>query len=88
MEEKILFLGLPRSGTFSLTEALRQLGYKPFHGSIGRDRPDMFVSLNQAFEAKFNGKGKKWEAEEWRRFLAGYDVSCVFFIRCFEGAKL
>lgn len=77
-KEKVLFLGPPRTGTLSLFEAMKQLGYKPFHGTLSLENPKWFAPLDQALTAKFEGKGKKWGAEEWRAFLADYDVSLAF----------
>ena len=77
-KEKILFLGLPRTGTLSLYEAVKQLGYNPFHGVVTLGKPEMFTQFDQALTAKFEGRGRKWGAEEWSMFLADYDVSPPF----------
>lgn len=82
---KVLVLALPRSGTASLHMALLQLGYHSFHSAEWEKKPDMFLKTAQAIEAKLDPGRRKWTSQDWRQFLADYDVRGP---RCWTGASL
>jgi hypothetical protein len=67
---KVLSLGLPRTGSLSMAEALTALGYENvFHGIWSLDRPEDWEVLHQAADALFpsldtyNGKG--FTRDDW-----------------------
>ncbi|TVY91637.1 hypothetical protein LAWI1_G007323, partial [Lachnellula willkommii] len=71
---EILVLGLPRTGTQSLADALNILGYpKIYHmREVGKNQHQ--TKWIEALEAKFEGKGKVFGREEFDSFLSGYNA--------------
>ncbi|CAI4211901.1 unnamed protein product [Parascedosporium putredinis] len=71
---QILVLGLPRTGTQSLADALAILGIAPVYHmrDVGKNKhQDLWV---EAIEAKFEGKGTAWTRDEFDRILSGYEA--------------
>ena len=68
---KVLCLGVSRTGTSSMRQALIDLGYSDcyHYASILNDNPRDNEMWVEAFEAKFQGKGKPFERAEWDRLL-------------------
>lgn len=72
---KILCLGYPRTGTFSLFNALRMLGYNPYHMAEAVKNADIDIPCwIEGLEAKFCGKGKLWGKEEFDKLTGRHDV--------------
>ena len=64
---RLLCLGLSRTGTESLRAALRQLGCDDvYHGfsAYAENPPDLVMWL-EAFQAKYEGKGKPFTRDDW-----------------------
>lgn len=97
---KILSVGLPRTGSFSMSLALEKLGYKDvYHCMHTLDRADHWMFFGAASDALFptlptyNGKGMT--AADWDEFFAPYeaitDIAGPFsesLIRCYPEAKV
>lgn len=69
-EMKVLALGLPRSGSASLTEALTILGYKDvFHGNHSLNRPDIWDFFDRAADASYPNlptyTGREFTRQDW-----------------------
>ncbi|KAI1500169.1 hypothetical protein F5X99DRAFT_387227 [Biscogniauxia marginata] len=86
-EKKIIVLSRSRVGTFSLYQALKILGYKPYHMYEtvigGCEQMNIF---EEALRCKYLGAGKPYGKLEFDKWLAEYD--CVveipqFFIEEF-----
>ncbi|KAF7290867.1 hypothetical protein MKEN_01494200 [Mycena kentingensis (nom. inval.)] len=67
---KVLVLGLPRTGTASMTEALSMLGYNDVYHmfKLVGNPPDAEMWM-EALQAKFSGQGKAYAREEWDQLL-------------------
>lgn len=65
-------------GTFSLYQALKTLGYSPYHMfevvSNGATHLEIFA---EAIECKYFGKGKPYGKAEFDKWLANHDVRHV-----------
>lgn len=75
---RILCLGMGRTGTMSLGAALSILGYRCYNHveacTIGyRD----MKCWNEALDAKYFGKGKRYGRNEFSKILKGFDVSLL-----------
>ncbi|KAI5921058.1 hypothetical protein F4810DRAFT_680039 [Camillea tinctor] len=86
-EKKVIVLSRSRVGTFSLYQAFRILGYKPYHmyESVMNGRQHMGI-FEEALRCKYQGVGKPYGKPEFDKWLAEYD--CVieipqFFIQEF-----
>ena len=67
---RVLCLGLSRTGTMSLFNALKELGYTPYHMAVAMDSPKSSLGLwTEALQAKFEGKGKPYTREDWDQLL-------------------
>lgn len=99
-EMKVLALGLPRTGTASICEALTVLGYKDvYHGIKAIDTPADWVIMNRACDASFphlpDYTGKPFTREQWDE-LFGHsegttDVAAAFapqLIQTYPEAKV
>ncbi|KAB8261610.1 P-loop containing nucleoside triphosphate hydrolase protein [Aspergillus pseudonomiae] len=82
---KVLGLGLCRTGTDSLREALRILGYaNPYHGFSCLENPADCALWCLALSAKYNGVGKPFGREEFVKILCNSQaVSGDFPVPCF-----
>jgi hypothetical protein len=92
---QVLSIGMGRTGTASMAEALKLLGYHTYHGLELFDHPEQFVQWEKAADGKW-GNGKKWGREEWDAFLSDWgamtDLGSLFWddlvevypeVRCF-----
>lgn len=73
----LLGVGLPRTGTSSLRQALTDLGYNDVYhmaAAMGENPRDCEL-WTEALEAKFEGKGKAWGRREWDGLLGHCMVS-------------
>lgn len=81
---QVLVLGLPRTATFSMREALFILGYSDVYhmASVLRDNPRDCEMWNEAYRAIFEGDGS-FEKRDWDQLLghcmAVTDVPCADF---------
>ncbi|KAJ7457728.1 P-loop containing nucleoside triphosphate hydrolase protein [Mycena latifolia] len=67
---KVLVLGFFRTGTSSMQVALETLGYKDTHHMVTVAANPLEADMwNEAINAKFFGKGKPYEREEWDQLL-------------------
>ncbi|KAJ7064011.1 hypothetical protein C8F01DRAFT_1250272 [Mycena amicta] len=67
---EVLCRGMPRTGTTSMYIALEKLGYdETNHGFKVSANPCDREMWNEAIDAKFFGKGKKYGREEWDALL-------------------
>jgi hypothetical protein len=84
---RILCLGLSRTGTVSLRQALIQLGYKDcYHfASTLQENPRDAEMWIEALKAKFKGIGEPYGKEQWDALLghcqAISDTPCVMFYK-------
>jgi hypothetical protein len=84
---KVLCLGLGRTGTSSLRQALLDLGYSDVYhfASLLQENPRDSEMWIDAFQAKFHGKGKLFEREEFDQLLghcmAVTDLPCALFAK-------
>ena len=82
-EMKVLVLGLCRTGTTSIREALGHLDIKTYGFKEGAIDGHLKYWV-EAIDAKFNGKGKMYGSSEFRKLLAGYsaitDIPAVLFV--------
>ena len=74
---RVLCLGLPRTGTASMWTVLKKLGYTDCYHMLNvlKNPPDADMWL-EAIDAKYNGKGRLFEREDWDRLLGECQV-CV-----------
>ncbi|TLD27953.1 NAD dependent epimerase/dehydratase [Venturia nashicola] len=75
MAPQVLVLGMPRTGTQSLGEALRTLGHQNVYHmtSVGpNNHHDKWVS---ALEAKFENTGTEFTKQDFDGLLGDFDVS-------------
>ncbi|KAI9822594.1 MAG: hypothetical protein M1827_000313 [Pycnora praestabilis] len=72
---KVLVLGMPRTGTDSLKQAMESLGYGHFyHGRDFIDRPEDFAIWWDAQAAKYDGVGKPFGRKDFDRVLGDSQV--------------
>ncbi|KAJ4389609.1 hypothetical protein N0V93_007080 [Gnomoniopsis smithogilvyi] len=69
---KVLVLGLPRTGTQSLADALTELGVLPIYHMREVGKSGHAQLWIQALEAKYEGQGDGWERQQFEQILAGY----------------
>lgn len=82
---EVLCLGFSRTGTESLCNALRTLGYNGvFHGYSATGQDGDWAMWNKACMAKFRGVGT-FETKDWDDLLGDYqvvsDMPCILFAR-------
>ncbi|KAG8668413.1 hypothetical protein FPOAC1_007792 [Fusarium poae] len=99
-EMKVLSLGLPRTGSASMAEALTILGYKNvYHGTHTIDRPEDWAIMERACDASFTNlpsyTGRPFTREEWDELWghceATTDVASIFapqLIKAYPDAKV
>ncbi|KAE8395832.1 P-loop containing nucleoside triphosphate hydrolase protein [Aspergillus alliaceus] len=82
---KVLGLGLCRTGTDSLREALRTLGYaNPYHGYSCLENPDDCAHWYSALSAKYDGIGKPFGRKEFDMIIGECQALCGDFpVACF-----
>lgn len=72
---KVLCMGLPRTGTFSMFHALESIGYHPYHMLRILEHPTRDApAWTEAVEAKALGKGKPFGKEEFDKLFYECDV--------------
>lgn len=90
---KVLAMGLPRTGSASIAEALRILGYDGvYHGINALSSPADWTILSRACDATFPNlptyTGKPFTKEDWEELYGPYeattDVAAVFGRHLFE----
>lgn len=99
-EMKVLALGLPRTGSASIAEALEMLGYQNVHhGMKAIDKLDDWKVINRAADATFpvlpTYTGKTFSREEWDELYgtceAGTDMAALFatqLVKVYPEAKV
>lgn len=89
-EMKVLALGLPRTGTASIAEALTILGYKNVHhGITAIDKVDDWKVIERAADASFPNlptyTGRPFTREQWDELYgpceAGTDMASLFSVQ-------
>ncbi|KAK7225340.1 hypothetical protein V2G26_013343 [Clonostachys chloroleuca] len=100
LEMKVLAMGLPRTGSASLAEALEILGYDGvYHGVKAIDSPEDWKIFDRAADATFpvlpGYTGKGFTQEQWNELYAPYeattDMASVFgthLIKAYPDAKV
>ncbi|OTB08604.1 hypothetical protein M426DRAFT_7343 [Hypoxylon sp. CI-4A] len=70
---KVLVLGMPRTGTQSLADALEQLGIKPVYHmrEVGKNQHQALWI--EALDAKFEGRGEPYNRERFDQILGPYE---------------
>ena len=72
---KVLCLSAPRSGSTSVGEALKILGYHPFAGMAHNYFKDnRFAIWDEAIAASCNGKRRGFTTTDFEKFLGPYDA--------------
>lgn len=96
---RVLCMGMARTGTNSMTIALRKLGLNPYHGSeCFKNPPRDFNLWIEAMQCNFFNPGDKkpYAREEFDRLLGPYDAcldvpACMFWAdlhRAYPDAKI
>lgn len=75
---RILILGMPRTGIVSLHTALARVGYKPFHGQMMDEMPELYPLWEEALGAKYYGEGEPFGVREYNKILGDFDVCSNF----------
>ncbi|KAH9900612.1 hypothetical protein F4778DRAFT_739678 [Xylariomycetidae sp. FL2044] len=70
---KVLVLGMPRTGTQSIADALDHLGFGPVYHmrEVGKNKHQALWI--EALEAKFEGKGEPFGRQRFDEILSGYE---------------
>ncbi|KAF2008518.1 hypothetical protein BU24DRAFT_497956 [Aaosphaeria arxii CBS 175.79] len=71
---EVLHLSMPRTGSASMMEAYKILGFSTYHGTDFVDRPDDQVQWEKAVDAKWFGKGRPFERADFDAFLGEFHV--------------
>lgn len=71
---KVLVLGMPRTGTQSLADALERLGISPVYHmrEVGKNKHQAFWI--EALDAKFEGRGELFNREKFDQILGPYET--------------
>ncbi|KAF2195141.1 hypothetical protein K469DRAFT_722441 [Zopfia rhizophila CBS 207.26] len=69
---KVLHLSMPRTGSVSMMAAYNILGLTTYHGFDFIVRPDDQVEWENAIDAKFYGKGRLFEREDFDALLGEF----------------
>ncbi|XXH04670.1 hypothetical protein Hte_011089 [Hypoxylon texense] len=74
MVMKVLILGMPRTGTQSLADALERLGIGPVYHmrEVGKNHHQALWI--EALDAKFEGRGEPYDREKFDRILGNYEA--------------
>ncbi|KAI0594813.1 hypothetical protein F4775DRAFT_419638 [Biscogniauxia sp. FL1348] len=74
-EKKVIVLSRSRVGTFSLYQAFKILGYRPYHMyETVRDGRQHMGIFEEALRCKYQGAGKPYGKPEFDKWLAEFDV--------------
>ncbi|KAF7932102.1 uncharacterized protein EAE97_009123 [Botrytis byssoidea] len=71
---QVLCLGLSRTSTMSLQEALNKLGYGTYHCRVAAPTEGHIPLWLEGFDAKLNGNGKSFGREEFDKILTGFSL--------------
>ncbi|KAK5955138.1 hypothetical protein OHC33_003817 [Knufia fluminis] len=71
---RVLVLGISRTGTSSICQALSRFGYRTFHMDKNIENPKLFPLWEEAVRAKFNGEGKPYGKAEFDKLLGDFDA--------------
>ncbi|KAJ8059406.1 hypothetical protein OCU04_012353 [Sclerotinia nivalis] len=74
LEMQVLCLGLSRTSTMSLQEALNRLGYKTYHCRVAAPTKGHLPLWLEGFDAKLNGNGKPFGREEFDKILTNFSA--------------
>ncbi|KAF7952799.1 hypothetical protein EAE96_006025 [Botrytis aclada] len=72
---QVLCLGLSRTSTMPLQEALNKLGYKTYHCRVAAPTKGHIPLWLEGFEAKLNGNGKPFGREEFDKILTNFSAT-------------
>lgn len=71
---RVLCLSSPRSGSTSVGEALKKLGFQPFAGMAHNYfRENRFGIWDEAINASYNDRGTRFTRTDFDKFLGRYD---------------
>ncbi|KAK9421561.1 hypothetical protein SUNI508_05491 [Seiridium unicorne] len=74
-EKKLIVTAKSRTGTFSLYQALKMLGFRPYHMyEVVHGGPKHMAILEDAVKAKYFGIGKTYGKAEFDKWFAEYDT--------------
>ncbi|KAI1846611.1 hypothetical protein JX265_009085 [Neoarthrinium moseri] len=74
-EKKLIVTANSRTGTFSLYQALKIMGYKPYHMyEVVQGGVTHMKILEEGLNAKYHGIGKPYGKAEFEKWFADYDV--------------
>lgn len=72
---KVLCLSSPRSGSTSVGEALKILGFHPFAGMAHNYfRDNRFALWDEAINTSYNHRGARFTKDDFDKFLGRYDA--------------
>ncbi|KAI1378238.1 hypothetical protein F4677DRAFT_412588 [Hypoxylon crocopeplum] len=82
---KVLVLGMPRTGTQSLADALERLGIAPVYHmrEVGKNHHQALWI--EALDAKFEGRGKPFDREKFDQILRNYEALADYPAAIFPG---
>ncbi|CAF2746137.1 unnamed protein product [Rotaria sp. Silwood2] len=67
MPIEVIVAGLPRSGTFSMHDALERLGYhKTMHTLVHRNNVEQMEAWKEIYEKHLE---KIWTSDDWRKMI-------------------
>ncbi|KAI1386597.1 P-loop containing nucleoside triphosphate hydrolase protein [Hypoxylon trugodes] len=73
--KKLIVLSAPRTGTHGLYQALKILGFKPYHmAEVLKAGTPAVKILNDGLNAEYFHEGKPYGREEFDKWFADYDV--------------
>ncbi|KXJ87501.1 hypothetical protein Micbo1qcDRAFT_124413 [Microdochium bolleyi] len=95
LDKKVIVLSRSRVGTFSLYQALKMLGYKPYHMyECVMGGTTQMMLFREALRCKYLGGGKPYGKAEFDKWFANYDTIVEIpqffteeFIRYYPDAK-
>lgn len=71
---KVLVLGMPRTGTQSIADALIELGILPTYHMREVGKNNHQALWVEAIDSKFEGKGEPWGREQFDKILGDYEA--------------
>ncbi|KAF2970824.1 hypothetical protein GQX73_g2811 [Xylaria multiplex] len=71
--KKLIVLSAPRTGTHGLYQALKQLGYKPYHMVLAAGTPAIRI-MTEGMKAEAFHEGTPYGRKEFDKWFADYDV--------------
>ncbi|KAF2477675.1 uncharacterized protein BDR25DRAFT_299522 [Lindgomyces ingoldianus] len=93
---EVLHLSMPRTGSVSMMAAYNALGLSTYHGFDFIARPSDQILWEKAIDAKFYGRGRPFEKDDFDAFLGDFQVLSDFpvlgfteeFIKMYPHAKV